>query len=60
MALYHHNHWWRVGNTPSETELEALGEWLNDRPEFASLTRPQYSTDALARDYPRPRRSRRR
>jgi len=51
-ALYHHNRWWRVGNTPSETELEALGEWLNDRPEFASPTRPQYSTDALARDYP--------
>jgi light-regulated signal transduction histidine kinase (bacteriophytochrome) len=51
-ALYHLDRWWRVGNTPSEPELEALGEWLNDRPEFASPTRPLYATDALARDYP--------
>jgi len=51
-ALYHHNRWWRVGNTPSETELEALGEWLNDRPEFDTPTRSLYATDALSRDYP--------
>ena len=51
-AIYHHNRWWRVGNTPTETQLEALGEWLNDRPEFATPTRPLYSTDALSRDYP--------
>jgi light-regulated signal transduction histidine kinase (bacteriophytochrome) len=51
-ALFHLDRWWRVGNTPSEPELEALGEWLNDRPEFASPTRPLYATDALARDYP--------
>ena len=51
-ALHHLDRWWRVGNTPSEAELEALGEWLNDRPEFASPTSPLYVTDALARDYP--------
>jgi len=51
-ALYHHDRWWRVGNVPTATELEVLGEWLNDRPEFASPTRPLYATDALARDYP--------
>lgn len=51
-ALYHLDRWWRVGKTPSETELEALGEWLNDRPEFASPTRPLYATHSLARNYP--------
>ncbi len=51
-AIYHHDRWWRVGNTPSESELEALGEWLNDRPEFASPTRPLYVNDSLGRDYP--------
>ena len=51
-ALYHLDRWWRVGNTPSVAELEALGAWLNDRPEFASPTRPLYVTDSLARDYP--------
>jgi len=51
-ALYHQDRWWRVGNTPTETELESLGEWLNDRPEFASPTSPLYVTDSLARDYP--------
>jgi len=51
-AIYHHNRWWRVGKTPTETELDALGEWLNDRPEFASPTRPLIATDSLARDYP--------
>ncbi len=51
-ALFHRNRWWRVGNTPTETELEALGEWLNDRPEFTSSSRALYVTDALAHDYP--------
>jgi len=51
-AVYHHNRWWRVGNTPTETELEALSEWLNDRPEFATPSPPLYSTDALTNDYP--------
>ena len=51
-ALYHRGRWWRVGNTPTEAELEALSEWLNDRPEFASATRPLYSANALAQAYP--------
>ena len=51
-AVYHHNRWWRVGNTPTEAELEALGEWLNDRPEFDTPNQPLYATDALSRDYP--------
>ncbi len=51
-ALYHSDRWWRVGTTPTEPELEALGEWLVGRPEFTSATRPLYATDALGRDYP--------
>ena len=52
VAIYHHERWWRVGTTPTETKLEALAEWLKDRPEFASPTRPLYVTDSLSRDYP--------
>lgn len=51
-ALYHSDRWWRVGTTPTEPELEALGEWLVARPEFTSATRPLYVTDSLGRDYP--------
>ncbi len=51
-ALYHRDRWWRVGNTPTEIELEALGEWLVERPEFVAATRPLYVTDSLSRDYP--------
>jgi len=51
-ALYHRGRWWCVGNTPTQAELEALGVWLNGRPEFALATRPLYATDSLARDYP--------
>ncbi len=51
-ALFHRDRWWRVGTTPTESELEALGEWLVARPEFASATRPLYVTDSLDRDYP--------
>ncbi len=51
-AVFHANRWWRVGDTPSEPELEALGDWLIARPEFVSHTRPLYATDSLARDYP--------
>jgi len=52
VAIYHHERWWRAGTTPTETKLEALAEWLKDRPEFASPTRPLYVTDSLSRDYP--------
>ncbi len=52
VALYHRDRWWHVGTTPQEAELEVLREWLNERPEFASPTRPVYATDALAADFP--------
>ncbi|MDP3231549.1 MAG: ATP-binding protein [Myxococcales bacterium] len=51
-ALFHSDRWWRVGTTPTESQLEALGEWLVARPEFISATRPLYVTDALGREYP--------
>lgn len=51
-ALYHQDRWWCVGNTPTETEMEALSQWLHDRPELSSQLRPLYATDSLARDYP--------
>src|SRR4029077_11591312 len=51
-ALYHRDRWWRVGNTPPESQLEDLAVWLNERPEFESPFRPLYATDSLVRDYP--------
>lgn len=51
-ALYHRDRWWRVGATPAEADLEALGQWLVNRPEFRSATRPLYATDSLSRDHP--------
>ena len=51
VALFYHDRWWSVGGTPTEQQLEALGEWLKERPEFASPSRPLYVTDSLARDY---------
>jgi light-regulated signal transduction histidine kinase (bacteriophytochrome) len=51
-AVYHSKRWWRLGNTPSEPQLKALGEWLYARREFEVTGRPVYATDTLARDYP--------
>jgi light-regulated signal transduction histidine kinase (bacteriophytochrome) len=51
-ALYHHDRWWRVGETPGVAQLDALAEWLDGRPEFDSATRPAFVTDSLAREYP--------
>lgn len=51
-ALYHMNRWWCAGDTPDEEQLDALSDWINLRPEFASLTRPVYVTDELSRNYP--------
>lgn len=51
-ALFREGRWWRVGATPSEAELAALGAWLSERPELAASSRPVYVTDTLARDYP--------
>ena len=51
-ALYHRERWWRVGNTPDEAQLEALGQWLVHRLESNPLAGPLYSTQSLAADYP--------
>ncbi|WP_395056091.1 ATP-binding protein [Polaromonas sp.] len=51
-ALYHRDRWWRVGQTPDEAQLEALGKWLVERLDAGSLVSPLYVTHALAADYP--------
>lgn len=51
-ALFHRDRWWRVGQTPEESQLEALGHWLVARLEVGSLVSPMYSTHSLAADYP--------
>ncbi len=51
-AVFHADRWWRVGSTPIESELNALGEWLFSRSAFLSATRPLYVTESLSRDYP--------
>ncbi len=51
-ALYHLDRWWCAGQTPSETQLNALAAWLDQRPEFDSGTRPVFVTDALTSLYP--------
>lgn len=50
-ALFHLDRWWRIGNTPSEEQLDHLGNWLtNER--FSATLRPLYAVDSLVRDYP--------
>ena len=51
-ALYHRERWWRVGQTPDEAQLEALGHWLVHRLEGNPLASPLYATQSLAADYP--------
>ena len=51
-ALYHMERWWTAGSTPSEEQLDALADWVNQRPEFSSMTRPVFATDMLSREYP--------
>jgi chemotaxis family two-component system sensor kinase Cph1 len=49
-ALFYLDRWWRIGNTPSEDQLESLGDWLND--EVLPLrARPLFATDCLAKTY---------
>ena len=50
-ALYHNGRWRCVGKTPGETQINALGEWLNDV-KLLSNSQPLYATDCLMRDYP--------
>ena len=51
-ALYHRERWWRVGQTPDESQLEGLANWLVDRLDVGSLESPMYVTNSLAIDYP--------
>ena len=51
-ALFHMGRWWCVGRTPTDAQLDALAEWLNQRAELDLRARPVYATDSLSRDYP--------
>ena len=51
-ALFYQDRWWRLGDTPPLTQLDALSAWLSTRAEFTSSTRPLFVTDALASLYP--------
>lgn len=51
-ALYHDAKWWKVGDTPSDHELDALALHLEGRPELGRSTRRVYATDSLPQDYP--------
>ena len=51
-ALFHRDRWWRVGQTPTELQLEALGAWLVARLESVSMVNSVYATHALSADYP--------
>jgi chemotaxis family two-component system sensor kinase Cph1 len=51
VALHYLDRWWCTGNTPTENELEGLGDWLTDSV-LPSSQRPLYATDRLAQAYP--------
>ncbi len=51
VALFHDGRWWCAGVTPTPQQLDGLADWLDQRPEFSSNSRPMYATDALAKDY---------
>lgn len=51
-ALYHRNRWWLIGTTPSESQLDALNEWMMLRFSSTSPTNSVYVTDNLIADYP--------
>lgn len=50
-ALYYLERWWRIGNTPSEDELDGLRDWLHATV-LPEAPRPVYASHHLARDYP--------
>jgi chemotaxis family two-component system sensor kinase Cph1 len=51
-ALFHRERWWRIGQTPSESQLDALGQWLVSQIDVRSLASPVYATHALSNIYP--------
>lgn len=53
-AVFHTKRWWKVGITPSDTQLSALSAWLKENPQLYSHNkRRAYITDALYKDYPK-------
>ena len=52
VASYHSGCWWRIGDTPSQAELDGLAGWLNRLPAIALGTQLVYATDRLASQYP--------
>jgi|GEM_PF-186787 len=51
-ALFHRNRWWRVGQTPDESQLGALSQWLVGLLDAGSLVSRVYATHSLAAAYP--------
>ena len=51
-ALYHRDRWWRVGQTPTEAQLDGLAGWLVARLNTDTLSGSVYATQALSVDYP--------
>jgi two-component system, chemotaxis family, sensor kinase Cph1 len=52
VACYHNGLWWRVGNTPTDAELDGLADWLIHLPQMAMGSQLVYATDQLASHYP--------
>lgn len=52
VAIFHGDRWWKVGTTPSDRQLDHLKDWLEDRLEFDSPTRPVLVTDSLSSLFP--------
>ncbi len=50
-ALFHRDRWWRVGQTPDDSQLDALGHWLVQRMQLKPMGSPLFATHALAADY---------
>ena len=51
-AVYHLDRWWCVGRVPEVARLDELADWLYRQPEFESVLRPVYASDAWARVCP--------
>ncbi len=51
-ATYDREGWRTLGVTPDEEQLDALGDWLRDRPELAPTADLYFATDRLAEELP--------
>ena len=52
VALYSADRWWTAGEVPSEPALDALVDWVRERPELELRgERPVYSTDHLSAEF---------